>query len=505
MLSAVGIRYVCDMRFTNRAGRTLALLALTGSAVALLPTTAPADTLSTFDARAAASGVDVTIANGSIPLGLVVQGTAPVARAALDSLGTSEALAAGPYPGDLAASLPGTVKTTSGIPLPDYPFVAATSAGDDPKEVVAPGVSLRAESRAQRSASRATVGSDSTGSTSTADAEHDDTGGAQATAVARTDALRVLDRLTLSGVVAEASTSLDAAGVRTSRSSLRIDAIDAAGLVVSVPATTPKGGLPDLPPLVSGQPALPKPPPSEPAPLPAGGTAVRGPVLRFADGRFTVVSGAGGKPAETPVPAAMVADAFRALGIEMTYQAAHPTATGIVAPVLSFRTTLPALPDNPTAFQGPTTVTVDIGRVTTSVAGQSSSRAGIGVDSSAGLPAPAGPAAAPGAAAIGAGPPAADPGAGAFDGAAGATAGVSGPAGGFGPDAAPWPGGSELATAHAPRAGVAPTAPVSVAAPRLARAVGRTVNACTVYVLFLALAGVGLVSGSLVRTVGGKV
>src|SRR5581483_5368297 len=234
LLSAVGIRYVCDMRFTNRAGRTLALLALTGSAVALLPTTAPADTLSTFDARAAASGVDVTIANGSIPLGLVVQGTAPVARAALDSLGTSEALAAGPYPGDLAASLPGTVKTTSGIPLPDYPFVAATSAGDDPKEVVAPGVSLRAESRAQRSASRATVGSDSTGSTSTADAEHDDTGGAQATAVARTDAL------------------------------------DAAGLVVSVPATTPKGGLPDLPPLVSGQPALPKPPPSEPAPLPAG-------------------------------------------------------------------------------------------------------------------------------------------------------------------------------------------------------------------------------------------
>jgi hypothetical protein len=34
---------------------------------------------------------------------------------------------------------------------------------------------------------------------------------------------------------------------------------------------------------------------------------------------------------------------------------------------------------------------------------------------------------------------------------------------------------------------------------------GRTVNARTVYVLFMALAGVGLVAGSLVRTVGVKV
>src|SRR6266487_2436162 len=111
------------MRFTKRTGQGVALLALAGSAVALLPTPAPAQTLSTFDARAAATGVDVTVSNPSIPLGLVVQ------RTALDSLGTSEALAAGPYPGDLATSLPGTVKTTSGVPLPDYPLVAHTSSG----------------------------------------------------------------------------------------------------------------------------------------------------------------------------------------------------------------------------------------------------------------------------------------------------------------------------------------------------------------------------------------
>jgi hypothetical protein len=484
------------MRFTKRTGQGVALLALAGSAVALLPTPAPAQTLSTFDARAAATGFDVTVANPSIPLGLVVQGTAPVARAALDSLGTSEALAAGPYPGDLAASLPGTVKTTSGVPLPDYPLVAHTSSGDDPKEVVAPGVSLRAESHPSRSVSRATVGSDSTGSTSTADAERGDAGGVQATAIARSDALRVLDRLTLSGVVAEASTSVDEAGARTSRSSLRIDAIDAAGLVVSVPATTPKGGPPDMPPLVSGQPALPKPPPSEPTPLPAGGTTVTGPVLRFADGDFTVVSGTGGKATEVPVPVAAVADGFRKLGIEMTYQAARPTATGVVAPVLSFRTTVPAVPDNPTALQGPTTVTVDIGRVTTSVTGQAGPDAGIGVDPVAGLPVPSGTAAAPAALLP---VPVSDAGSAAIaDIGAASGAGLADvPAGGelaSGPQSATW--------SNRPTSSPSAAAPVPIAAPKLARAVGRTVNARKVYVVFMALAGVGLASGWLVRTLG---
>src|SRR5205085_688207 len=123
-------------------------------------------------------------------------------------------------------------------------------------------------------------------------------------------------------------------------------------------------------------------------------------------------------------PAAAVADAFHKLGIDMTYQAAQPTATGIVAPILSFRTTLPAVPDNPTALSGPTTVTVDVGRVTTSVTGQ------------------AGPAAS---------------------------------------------GGT----------GVAPAA-----APKLARALARTIDARNVYVVFVAVAGIGLAAASLVRKVG---
>src|SRR5205807_8739835 len=155
----------------------------------------------------------------SIPLGLVLQGAGPIARAALDSLGTSQALSAGPYPGDLAASLPGTVRTTSGLPLPDYPLLAATTLGDPPKEIVAPGMSLRAESRERRSTSRATIGSDSTGSTSTASTERDDAGAVRAVATARTDVPRVLHRLPVSGVVAEATTTSDETGNRTSTSS----------------------------------------------------------------------------------------------------------------------------------------------------------------------------------------------------------------------------------------------------------------------------------------------
>lgn len=489
------------MRFTfclGREGLLVAVLAVSGIAFVSQPV--PADTLSTFDARAAASGVNVTVENPSIPLGLVLQGAGPIARAALDSLGTSQALSAGPYPGDLAASLPGTVRTTSGLPLPDYPLLAATTLGDAPKELVAPGMSLRAESRERRSTSRATIGTDSSGSTSTASTERDDAGAVRAAATARTDVLRVLDRLTLSGVIAEATTTTDETGNRSSTSSLRIDAIDAAGLVIAVPEKTPSGGLPDLPPIVSGQPDPPKPPPSDPAPLPAGGTKLAGPVLRFTDGRFTVVTGTGDKPNETPVPAETVATAFKALGVEMRYQAAQPTETGVIAPLLSFRTTLPTVPDNPTAFQGATTVTLEVGRVATSVAGQASPAPEFGLpDPVNGVPLPeSGP------------PPEATadilPGAGgesrvaqsedllsgigiAHSG-AGAGSAYTDQANASVPPEAPGPGASEAA-AGAPRGGSA-----------LSRAVGRTVDAGDVYVVFVVVAAVAVAAGSLLRKVG---
>jgi hypothetical protein len=202
------------------------------------------------------------------------------------------------------------------------------------------------------------------------------------------------------------------------------------------------------------------------------------------------VSGTGGKPTETPIPAATVADAFRKVGIEMTYQAAQPTATGSVAPVLSFRTTVPAVPENPTALQGPTTVTVDIGRVATSVTGQAGPGAGIGVDPIAGLPVPSGaatvsPASLPAPLREAVNGAIAD-----FDATSGAGLQDVG-------------AGGELASGLPTPSSAAPVPAAARAAPsKLARALGRTVNARNVYVVFMALAGVGLAAGWLVRTLG---
>ena len=55
---------------------------------------------------------------------------------------------------------------------------------------------------------------------------------------------------------------------------------------------------------------------------------------------------------------------------------------------------------------------------------------------------------------------------------------------------------------QSPSAAARVPAAARAAAPRLARALGRTVNARNVYVVFMALAGVGLAAGWLVRTLG---
>jgi hypothetical protein len=60
-----------------------------------------------------------------------------------------------------------------------------------------------------------------------------------------------------------------------------------------------------------------------------------------------------------------IQDAFKAQGVELTYQAAQKSKDGIVAPVLSFAYSAPAFPDND-YYQGPTHVTVSFGRASAS-------------------------------------------------------------------------------------------------------------------------------------------
>src|SRR5258707_540085 len=96
-------------------------------------TAAHADDGPSFDALANAYGVAPTITNPSLPLGLTIEGSGPVAQAHLNSIGNSDAFASTPYPGDTVAGLPGTAGAIFSVPIPAYPLIVTTQAGDAPK------------------------------------------------------------------------------------------------------------------------------------------------------------------------------------------------------------------------------------------------------------------------------------------------------------------------------------------------------------------------------------
>ena len=132
------------MRARRRAVQLMVVGAVSAAAVVgfgpLSAGPAGADTGPTFDATATAYGVDPTIANASLPLGLTIEGAGPVATAHLDSIGDSDALGSFPYPGETVAGLPGTAGALFGIPTPEYPLFVTSQAGDKPKTGGAPGI-----------------------------------------------------------------------------------------------------------------------------------------------------------------------------------------------------------------------------------------------------------------------------------------------------------------------------------------------------------------------------
>jgi len=158
------------------------------------------------------------------------------------------------------------------------------------------------------------------------------------------------------------------------------------------------------------------------------------------------------------------------------------------------------VPDNPTAFQGATTVTLDVGRVATSVSGQTSPATGSGLtEPVSGLPLPESappPIATADALPSAAGAVGATPsldvasGAGVADGGSAAGSAFAEQANPSAPPEAPRPGPTEVA-AGKPQRGSA-----------LRRAVGRTVDASDLYILFIVLGAVAVAAGSLLRKVG---
>ena len=353
-------------RLRSKVAVAATVLVVASGGLVLLSSTAHADI--SYTGHAEAYGFRTTATNDAFPLGFVFEGDAPVATADLSSLGDSQALAAGPYPGTTAASAPGAVGGVVGVPLPNYPVVAQATAGDDPAELSLPGLALRADAAPARAHGVATMGSAAQGAESSAvvDATRLSTDGVTADAKSRLEALALLDYLHFERVTSRAVTVLDSSGERTSRADLRIDGITAPGLSFAAPRSTPAQV-----PLPNPAPGLPQPPTLEfpPVPVPGGGTTYNAPELSFRNGQFVVTFTSAGIQQQSPVPFDTVAQAFAAIGVAVTYQEAQETKNGIIAPTLTFVTEFPAPPPNPFGVQNATPVTLELGRAAAAVDG----------------------------------------------------------------------------------------------------------------------------------------
>jgi hypothetical protein len=153
-------------------------------------------------------------------------------------------------------------------------------------------------------------------------------------------------------------------GELTRTSSLSISSISVPGLAITIPPTSPTSA-----PLPVPIPGAPQAPPIDfpPIPLPFGGETLVEPKLGFENGVFVVtIPSSAGTDQKYAVPSGPVLDAFKAQGFSVSYQAARESKTGVIAPVLSFTTKLPALPENG-YLDGPYDVVFDVGRSTASV------------------------------------------------------------------------------------------------------------------------------------------
>lgn len=305
-------------------------------AVAALAGTASAQYV--FDAVAAADGTVTTVANPSLPIGLVAQASGPTTQARLTSLPTSDAFASFPYPGETVVGLPGIVGSVLGVPLPGYPLIVSSGLGDEPRRRSAPGIDLLATSLQDAAESTATVGSTASGAESTSRVVTDPEDGVTASAETTGRGLELLGGVTVDGVRSTVTVHRDGAGALTTRSSLSIARITVPALVMTVPAQVPI----------------------------FGGQAVTAPDIGFVDGQFLLSLPFAGAPQRIPVPADDVLKALGAAGITAHFQRPARTRDGIVGASLDLVAILPAPPENP-GYNGPTRVTYSLGRVSASV------------------------------------------------------------------------------------------------------------------------------------------
>ncbi|GAA0608003.1 hypothetical protein GCM10009547_07440 [Sporichthya brevicatena] len=337
-----------------------ALALFTGAGVAKANYVVPTGS---YDATAQAIALNATIANPSIPLGLVIEGLGPEASSRVNSSGTSDAEASFPYLGPVAPGLIGIAAGLYGLPWPGYPLQATTSAGEAPRTVTYPGIRLHAESGNDTNVGSASVSGPAGGGTADTRISVNSSGGVTAVADTALDAVNLGNGVRLAGVLSTARVVADGTtGKLVRTSSLSIGRITVPGLAITVPKTTP--GAAPIPIPLPGVPQLPDTQ-FPTIPLPFGGQTLPAPDLGFVDGVFTMTLPGFGST-EYAVPAAAVLEAFEAAGLNMSYQPAEATPTGVTGAAFNLRTEFPAPPDNPYAY-GSTSVSYSVGNVAANV------------------------------------------------------------------------------------------------------------------------------------------
>ena len=337
-----------------------------GAQLVLTAGVAKADSV-VFDAFAQGIGVQATLTNRSLPLGLVFEGIGPEASSRVSSFGQSDAEASFPYTGTVVPGLFGLgPPLLLGLPGIEYPTQAATGAGQAPQDVDFPGISLHAESGTATNVAEAVLGGGGDGfggGRSTSRVDRNEAGDVLSTATAQFTTLKLGGSLVLSNLRSTVAVKADSAtGALTRSSSFSIGRLTAPGLSLTVPKESPSKlslpnplpGLPQAPPV-----ALP------PIPLAMGGQTIPAPDLGFVDGTFTTTLPGFGNQ-KFAVPAQSVLDGFKSAGLDMAYQPAVETPYGMQGGSFTVKYTFDKLPDNQ-YFSGPVPVTYNVGSAVASV------------------------------------------------------------------------------------------------------------------------------------------